>query len=192
ERLGGADGGVCEIGDVAQPLAYGPQALLGVGLEAFRVFDERVQLREAGLSVRRVAGQLVVAAAGRLELAPGAAELDTAALLLLADEGIEHVELVGRPGEATLLELARHRDQALGRGREVLPRDGAAPGVGARPAVGEDPAREREARLVLGLKLGERLHALLVEEALWQVELGLDVRLAAAGPDVGRVAFRAE
>src|SRR5205814_4495469 len=76
--------------------------------------------------------------------------------------------------------------------REVLPRDGAAPGVGARPAVGEDPAREREARLVLGLKLGERLHALLVEEALWQVELGLDVRLAAAGPDVGRVAFRAE
>ena len=44
------------------------------------------------------------------------AQLRAQPQLLLADERVEDVELVRRPREPALLELARHRDQPLGRG----------------------------------------------------------------------------
>ena len=59
---------------------------------------------------------------------------------------VEHLELVGRPREPALLELARHRDHALDGGRDVLPRSRASPRVGARAAVGEDRGARRRAR----------------------------------------------
>ena len=118
--------------------------------------------------------------------------LTTAAELLLAAVGVEHVELVRGPGEPALLELAGHRDQALGGGREILSRDRAAPGVRARAAVPEDTPGEHEAGLVLGRELGEAGQLLVVEEALRQVELGLDVGLAGRGADRAGVALRAE
>ena len=181
-----------ELGDVAEPLALGPEALLGVGLEPLGRGGERGKLLEAGGRRGGVPCDLVVAAAGGGELAPGDAGVTAAPGLRLAAEGVEHVELVGGAAEPALLELARHRDQPLRRGREILARDAAAPRVGARAPVREDAAREHEPLLVVGAQLGERLEALLVQQALRQVELGLDVRLAGARADVGGVALRAE
>ena len=177
---------------MAQALALGAQALLGLGLEALGVLDERAQLREPRLGGGGVPRQLVVAPAGGAELAPGDPQRGAAPELLLAGEPVEHVELVGGPGEPALLELARHRDQPLGRGGDVLARSAAAPGVGARAAVGEDAPCEHEPLLVLGPQLGEGARLLVVEEARRQVELGLDVRLVAVRPDQRRVAARAE
>ena len=131
-------------------------------------------------------GQLVVPPPRGAELAPGAPQLGAARELLLAREGVEQVELVRGPREAALLELARHRDQPLGRGRHVLARGAAAPRVGARAAVGEDAAGEHEPFLVLGPQLGERARLLVVEEARRRLELGLDVGLVAVGPDEAR------
>ena len=98
--------------------------------------------------------------------------------LLRADERVQHVELVGGPREPTLLELARHRDQPLRRGGEILARDRAPPRVRPRAAVSEHAARQDEPRLVLRPQLRERLRAALVEEPVGHVELRLDVRLA--------------
>ena len=84
--------------------------------------------------------------------------------LLRPDERVEQVELVRGPRQTALLELARHREQALGRGDDVLARDAAAPGVGARAPVGADPPRDDEARLVVRPQLAQRLEPLLVEE----------------------------
>ena len=184
ERLGGRLGGGRELGDVPEPLPLGAQALLGVRLEPLGGRGERGELLEPRGGGCCVAGELVVAAAGGGELAPRDARLAPAAPLLLAAEGVEHVELVGRPAEAALLELARHRDQPLGRGGEVLARDAAAPRVGARAPVREHAAREHEALLAVGPQLGERLEALLVEHPVGHVQLGLDVGLAGARADV--------
>ena len=107
-----------------------------------------------------------MAAAGDGELAPGCACVAAATRLLLAAERVEHVELIGGTAEPPLLELARHRDQPLRGGREILARDAAAPRVGARAPVREDAAREHEPLLVVRAKLGERLEALLVEHPL--------------------------
>ena len=62
-----------ELGDVAQPLALGPQLVLLARLEPLRVGDERAQLVEPRLGRGGVARQLVVGAPRRRQLAPGAA-----------------------------------------------------------------------------------------------------------------------
>ena len=179
-----------ELGDVAQTLALGAQALLGVGLEPLRVFDERTQLGDAGLGVCSVRGELLVPTARREQLAPRTPQVGTPTPLVVAHEGVEHVELVRRPREPALLELARHRDEPLGERRHVLASHAPPPGVRARPAVGEDPAREHEPFLVGRAELRERLE--LVEQSFGKVELGFDVRLVAVRADRARVAFRAE
>ena len=136
-------------------------------------------------------GELVVPAPGGGELSPREAELGAAAELLVADEGVEQVELVRGSREPTLLELPRHRDQALARGCEVLTRSASAPRVGAGAAVAEDTARENEPLLVFRPQLRER-RVQLVEEPRRRVELGLDVGFAALRPDERRVAAVAE
>ena len=177
---------------MAQPLALVAQRLLAAGLEALGRLDERAQLVQPRLLGRRVARQLVVPPARRRQLAPGEPRVAPAPQLLLAEERVEDVELVRRPGEPALLELAGHRDQALRGGREILARDRPAPGVRARPPVREHAAREHETRLVLGRELRQRGELLVVEEAVGQVELGLDVRLGPRGADDARVALRTE
>ncbi len=112
--------------------------------------------------------------------------------MLLADERIEDVELERRPGEAPLLELARHREQPLDERRKVLARDRAAPGVGSGAPVGEDSPRRDEPVLVLRPQLGEGGELLVVEDALGEVEVRLDVGLARTRPEVAGVPGRAE
>ena len=136
--------------------------------------------------MRRVRRQLLVPAAGRLELAPRHSRRGAPGELLLAAEAVEYLELVGGPREAPLLELARHRDDALDGGRDVLPCSRASPRIGARAAVGEYPAGDDERVLVLRPQLRELF------ELLREIELRLDVGLLAGGPDVRVVALRAE
>jgi hypothetical protein len=131
-----------------------------------------------------------VSSSWRLRAAPSSRQATPK--LLLAAVGVEDVELVARPREPALLELAGHRDQPFGRGGEVLARDRAPPRVRARAAVAEDAPRQHEARLVLRRQLGERGELVVVEEAVRDVELGLDVGLAARRADDAGVALRAE
>ena len=175
-----------ELGDVPVPLALGAQLLLLTRLHPVGVLDERAQLREPGLGERGVRRQLVVPAARGLELAPRRPRRRAAGELLFPAEAVEHLELVGRLRQPALLELARHRDDALDGRCDVLSSGGASPRVGARPAVGEDAAGDDERVLVLRPQLGELL------ELLREVELRLDVRLLAGGADVRVVALRAE
>ena len=70
-RRGGALG---ELGHVAEPLALLEHDSSVSRLETVRVLRERAQLRQPRLGRRRVARQLVVPAAGRLQRAPGARE----------------------------------------------------------------------------------------------------------------------
>ena len=178
ERCDGRGGPGGELGDVAVPLAFGPQLLLRARLQALGVLDDRVQLREPGLGERRVGGQLLLPAAGGLELAPRRSRRGAAGELLLAAEAVEHLELVRGSRQPPLLELARHRDHALDRRGDVLPRRGTTPGVGARPSVGEDPAGDDERVLVLRPQLTELL------ELRREIELRLDVGLVAGRADV--------
>ena len=97
-----------------------------------------------------------------------------------------------RARQPALLELARHGDEALYQRGGVLPRERPPPRVRAASTVAEDPARHREARLVGRRELGDGVEGLLREQAGGEIELGLDVRLGAGGPDVGHVAPRAE
>ena len=94
--------------------------------------------------------------------------------------------------EPALLELPRHGDEALGCGRNVLARDGASPGIGARAPVAEDAPRDHEPRLTFGSQLGERSELLVVEEAVGNVELGLDVCLRPLGADRRGIGARPE
>ena len=144
------------------------------------------------LGRRRAFGELVVAAPGGGKLAPRGAKLRSAHGLLLADERVEHVELVGRAGQAALLELARHRDQPLARRGKVVAGGAATPGVGAGAPVREDTAREHEAVLVLRPELGQRSHVFVVEEPWRRLKLGLDVGLLAVLADEGVVAPASE
>ncbi len=122
----------------------------------------------------------------RQKLAPGRACVGAPAQLLLAAEPVEHLELVRRPREPALLELAGHRDDTLdGRG-DVFARRRAAPCVRPRAPVAEDTPRYEQRVLVLRPQLGELV------ELLGQVELGLDVRLLARRPDERVVALRPE
>jgi hypothetical protein len=176
---------------MAQPLALGAELVLGRRLEAVRVLDEGAELGHPRLGGRRVLPQLVLATARGGQLAPGGAERGAALLLLVAGEGVEHVELVGGPRETALLELARHRDQSFCRGGDVLAGGAAAPDIGARAAVREDAAREDEAVLVLWPQLGDR-RQVVVEERGRRVELGLHVGVVAVRPDERGFAARAQ
>ena len=192
ERLGRPLCSVGELGHVAKPLPLRPECVLPAGLEALRRLDERSQLAQTLFFRRSASCQLVVPLSSMSKRAPRQPSLTAAAKLVVAAVRVEHVELVRGPGESPLLELAGHRDQPLGGGREVLARDGPPPRIGARAAVGEDPARKHEAGLVLGRQLCERGQLLVFEEALGQVELRFHVGLAAGGADRPCVTFGAE
>src|SRR5512132_2894839 len=167
---------------MAEALALLAQIGLGARLEPVRVLDESAQLVEALGAARRALSELLVAPPRRQQLAPGCAQLGTGSVVLR--ERVEHVELKRRPRKSALLELAGHRKHPLrGRG-DVIACRGASPRVGASASVLEDAPREDEPRLTLGAELLELL--------ILAVELGLDVRLLAAGPDHRRVAARAE
>ncbi len=157
-----------------------------------RVLGERAQQRDALPRLRGVADQLLVSAPRGQELPPRPAKHRTPRKLLLAAEGVEDVELVRRPSEASLLELAGHRDQALRQRRDVLSRRGPPPGVRTRPSVCEHAARDHDPLLVLGPELRDRLEAVLFEQVGRCVQLRLDVRLLALGADQRRVAPGAE
>src|SRR2546428_8345104 len=105
-----------------KPLALRAERLLRAGLHPGCVLDERAQLRPAGLFGGRPLGELVMPSPCGGQLAPGAARLGAAAQLLLSDEGVEYVELVRRPCETPLLELAGHRDQPFGERGHILAR----------------------------------------------------------------------
>src|SRR5437588_1087572 len=171
---------------MAVPLALGAELLLPAPVHAIGVLAERTHLGEPRLGERRVRCQLVVAALRSLQVAPRSSGSRPAGELLLTAETVEHLELVGRPREPALLELPRHRDDALDDSRDVFARSRTPPGVGARPAVGEDTPSRDERVLVLGSQLIERL------EILREVELGLDIRLFPGRADVRIVALRAK
>ena len=125
-------------------------------------------------------GELLAAAARGEQLPPGGPQLGAAAKLLLADERVEHVELVRGPSETALLELAGHGEQTLDERREVLARDGAAPCVRTRPPVREHPPGGDQALPRRRAAARRSLELRIVEDPLREVELGLDVGLLRA------------
>ena len=192
ERLCRIGGGLGQLGDVAEPLAFRAEGVLRARHETLGPLDELPQLLEPLGAPRFRARELVPMPAGGRELPPGACVVGTQTELLLADERVEDVELERRPREAPLLELARHREQPLHERRKVLPRDCAAPGVGSGAAVGEDPPRRDEPGLFLRPELGEGGELLVLEDPVREIEVRLDVRLARARPEVAGVPGRAE
>ncbi len=80
------------------------------------------ELGQALLAARGSAGELLAAPPGGAELPPGALELAAPAELLLADESVEDVELVGRAREPPLLELPGHGEKPLDERRPRLAR----------------------------------------------------------------------
>ncbi len=192
QRLGGRCRALGKLRQMAQALPLGEQRRLSTGLEPVRVLHQRLELGEPGLRGSRVGRDLVVAPPGGGELAPRTAQVGAPPEVVVAHVRVEHLELVPGAGKPSLLELARHPDQELGRGREILPRCRPPPRVRASPSVREDPAGEHEPGLVLGPQPGERLEPVLVEETLREVELRLDVGLFAGRADRLGVAFRAE
>ena len=192
ERLGGGGGGVCQLGHVAKAAALGHEPLLVARFHALCAGDELLELREALPAAGRVPGELVPEAARGDEVPPRPPELGAAAQLLLADEGVEHVELVRGAGEPALLELSGHGEQPLDEGSEILTRHGAAPRICARAPVGEHATRGNEPLLPGRPQLGDGCVLGVVEDAVGQVELRLDVRLLGAGAEIAGVARRAQ
>ncbi len=190
ERVRGGRSALGELGDMAKPLALAAQRLLAARLHPLGVLDERVELGEPRLRERCVRRQLLVAPSRGQQLPPGGARLAPPAQLLLAAEPVEHLELVCRPREPPLLELARHGDHPLDGGADVLACRRAAPRIRARAPVAEDAAGDEQRVLVLGPELDERLQLLRV--VLEQVELRLDVRLRPGRADERIVALRPE
>ena len=139
-----------ELVHVPEPFPLAAQRILGVRGEAFGVLDERPQLGQPSLLVGSPLPELVMALAGSAQLAPGGPELDSEPELLLAGKRIEDIQLVGRPGQAALLELAGHRDQPLASSSEILARRASAPRVRARAPVGEHAPCEHKPFLALG------------------------------------------
>jgi hypothetical protein len=84
--------------------------------------------------------------------------------------------------------LPRHGDQSLDERGQLLARDVPPPRVGARPPVGEDAPRRHEGRLAGGAQLRDRGQIRVVENPVREIELGLDVRLLRAGPQIAGVA----
>ena len=142
-----------QLGHVPQALALAAQLVLPSGSEPLRVGDERREPVEPLARRDGVARQLLVRTPGRLQLTPCPARL--AHGVARPRERVERRELVARPPEPALLELAAHREQRLGGGRDVLARGAPAPRIGPRAPVGEDPAGEHEDALVVGPQLRE-------------------------------------
>ena len=177
---------------MAEPLTFLTQAILGSHLEPFGVLDESVKLCQASLGRRRAAGNLVIGAARRGLLPPGHACFAAQVPLLVADEGVQRVQLVGRPRQPALFELPRHRQQTLACGGQILASGASPPGVRARASVGEHPPGQHQTVLTLGPQVGQRFEALLLEQAGGDVELRLDVGLFGSGAEVGRVPLGSE
>ena len=192
ERLRGGEGRVGEPGRVPQPLALGPQSLLASRLEPVGRGDESLELGGAGFGSGRARGELCAIPARGLKLTPGHGRRPSPRELFLPGEGIERLELVGRTGEAPLLELAGHRDEALDECRNVLPRCRPAPGVRAAAAVGEHAPGRDEPRLPFGSQLGDGRESIVVEQPVREVELGLDVGLGGGRADVAGRSLRSE
>ena len=192
DRRGGRARRLGELLDVSKSFAAREKLLLVSGSHALGRVDESLQLGEPRSDRIGVTRELVVPSPCREELPPRVARLAPPLVLLGSAERIEDVELERGPREPTLLELPRHRDEAL-RGRsDVLARDRATPRVRARAPVAEDPPRDDEPGLALGPQLGERGELVLVEEPFRHVELGLDVRLGPVAADRRRVGARPE
>ncbi len=192
ERLGARGRGLGQLGHVAQPLAGGQESLLVAGLHSVRSGHELRKLLEPLRLPRRRAGYLFTGTARADQLPPGALKLPATAKLFLAHEGVEDVELVRRPGEAALLELARHGQEPLDESRQVLARHGPPPGVGAGAPVREDAAGGHQALLPRRPQLGDRLELRVVEKPVRKIELGLDIGLLGPGPEIGGIARSAE
>ncbi len=183
---------LAELRDVTGALALRTQCLLFACRDALGVLDQRRELLEPGALGIGPPLELVPASRRRLERPPRLACVRSPGPLVGPREGVEEFELVRRSREAPLRELPGEREEALGPGDDVLARDAAAPGVRPRAAIRRDAARDDETGLVVRAEVAKRLEALLVEEPLRNVELGLDVCLAAVGADRGGVPLRAE
>ena len=177
---------------MAKPLTFLTQSILGSHLEPFGVLDEGMKLCQASLGRGRAARNLVIGAARGGLLPPGHAGFAAQFSLLVADEGVQRVQLVGRPRQPSLFELPRHRQQTLACGGQILASGASPPGVGARASVGEHPPGQHQTVLALGSQVGQRLEPLFLEQAGGHVELRLDVGLFGAGAEVGRVPLRTE
>ena len=186
ERLRPGRGGLRELGHVTQPLPLPEKPLLVARLHALCAGDELTELLEALRAPGGRSGQLLAAATGRDQLTPCAPEIGAAAQLLLADEGVQHVELVRGAGEAALLELSGHGEQALDERGQVLARHGAAPYVGACAPVGKDTPGGDEPLLAGRPQLGDGRVLRVVQDAVGQVELGLHVGLLGPGTEIAR------
>jgi hypothetical protein len=127
-----------------------------------------------------------VPASRGVEIAPSRSRGGAAGELLLPAEAVEHLQLVRRPREPALLELARHRDHRLDGCGDVLSGGRPSPGIRACAAVGEDATGDDERVLVLRAQVRQLL------ELLREVELRLDVRLVGGRADVGVIALRSE
>jgi len=177
---------------VPQTLPLDAKRVLVFGLHAKGVLDQGSQLGQPRLGGLRPTLQLFLAAPRGLQLAPAETRRSAPAQLLVAGERVEHVELVGGFRKPPLLELPGHREHALGGSRHVVASRRPAPRVRACAPVAEHAPREHEPFLALRPKLGQRLEPLLLEQAVRQVELRLDVRLLPIRPHEGGVAARSE
>ena len=149
----------------------------------------RAELRETlPLGVRAALDLLQPPVCGD-ERAPRVPRLGSPGELVVSGERVEQVELVRRPSQPPLRELAGQREQPLRTGDHVLARDAPPPRVRARAAVGCHASRDDQTRLVVGPEVAKRLQAFLVEEPVRDVELRLDVRLVAGGADRRGLAF---
>ena len=186
QRLGGGRSGLGELRDVPEPLAIRAQLVLPARLHALGVLDECPELVETRFGESGVLRELLVAAARSQELAPRRPRLRAPLQLLVAAEPVEHLELVRRTREPPLLELPGHGDNTLDGCGNVLASGRSPPGVGTGASVAEDAPGHEQGVLIFG----QKLHQLL--ELLREVELRLDIRLRAGGPDERVVPFRAQ
>ncbi len=135
---------------MAEPLTFLTQAILGSHLEPFGVLDEGMKLGQASLGRSRAARHLVIGAARGGLLPPGHASFAAQFALLVADECVQRIQLVGRPRQPALLELPRHRQQSLACGGQILASGASPPGVRTRASVGEHPPGQHQTVLALG------------------------------------------
>ena len=90
-------------------------------------------------------------ASGSAELAPGTRR----GASVEPGVGVEDAALVRGPCQASLLELAAHRDHRLCRGSDILSGGTAAPRIRTCTAVGEDPPGEDEPVLAVRPQIRE-------------------------------------
>jgi hypothetical protein len=156
---GGRLGAVAELRDVAEALALGAKRVLLARLQPVRVLDQRLELVQPRALGDGPVLQLLDAPPGRDEVAPRLPGVLPPDPLRRPGERVEQVELVRRPRQPPLRELAREREQPVGRGDEVVARHAAPPRVGPRAPVDADTPGDDEPRLVLRPQVLERLEA---------------------------------